>query len=444
MATAVPPALSSALGLTSTTWKDRVREAAYTSPAGVRVRFTYEDLSREYDKRTALFEFPGVDGGYVQDNGHGPRRYPMRCIFWGDNHDRIATLFEEALLDPGVGRLEHPLYGTIDVVPFGTITRRDDLKSAANQTIVEVTFMTTVGAVYPSGQGSPRSEIQASLDAFDLAASDQFASSTNLTGAIAQANVKNTVRGFLRTVSASLQAVADSTSAVRAEFADAQSALNFGLDVLVGQPLLLAQQVCNLVKAPGRAALGIASRLEAYGNLASSIIASAAASGTSLIPGIDGTQLQLATLRLRETNDFYTSDLFAMNAVSGSVLSCLENTFTTRPAALQAAAIALDQLDTVNVWREERFAYLGQIDTGGAYQALQEACALAAGFLVEASFTLATERRIVIDRPRTILDLAAELYGSVDDRLDDLINNNELTGSDILELQRGRVILYYA
>lgn len=444
MATVVPDALSGALGLTSTTWKNRVREAAYTSPSGVRVRFTYEDVSREYDKRTALFEFPGVDGGYVQDNGHGPRRYPLRCIFWGNNHDRIATLFEEVLLDRGVGRLEHPLYGAIDVVPFGTITRRDDLRSAANQTIVEVTFMTTVGAVYPSGQGNPRSEIEAALDAFDLAASDQFATATNLTGAVGQANVKNTVRAFLRTTSAALQGVADATSEVRAEFADAQSAINFGLDVLIGQPLQLAQQVCNLVKAPGKALIGIASRLEAYNTLAQSILASAAASGTSLIPGIDGTQLQLATLRLRETNDFYTSDLFAMNAVSGAVLSALETDFTTRPAALQAASAVLDQLDSVNEWREERFAYLSQIDTGGAYQALQAACALVAGFLVEASFTLATERRIVVDRPRTIIDLAAEIYGSVDDRLDDLINNNELTGSDILELQRGRVILYYA
>lgn len=444
MATPIPPALSGTLGLTSTTWKDRLKEAAYTSPSGVRVRFDYEDVGREYEKRTVAFEFPGVDGAYVQDNGHGPRRYPMRCIFWGDNHDRVATLFEEALLDRGVGRLEHPFYGTFDVVPFGVITRRDDLKTAANQTIVEVVFFTTVGAVYPSPQGNPRSEIQASLDAFDLAASTAFGAKTDLTGAIAQANMKSTIRGFLRATSAALQSAADATAAVRAEFADLQSQINLGLDVLVGQPVLLAQQCCNLVKAPGRAAIGIASRLDAYGRLLDSVIASAAASGTSLIPGIPGTQLQLAALRLRESNDFQASDLFAMNAVSGGVLSCLENTFSTRPGALEAAEAVLVQLDTVVPWREERYANLGQVDTGESYQALQAAVALVAGFLVEASFTLATERRIVIDRPRTIIDLAAEIYGAVDSRLDDLINNNALTGSDILELQRGRVILYYA
>lgn len=444
MATVVPDALQGSLGLNSTNWKSRLREAAYTSPAGVRVRFDYEDVSREYDKRTTAFEFPGVDGAYVQENGYGARRYPLRCFFWGDNHDRIATLFEEQLLERGTGRLEHPLYGTVDVVPFGTITRRDDLRSAANQTIVEVVFFTTVGAVYPSGQLSPRSEIQASLDAFDLAASARFEDATDLTGAVSQANIKGTIRKFLRTVSSSMQSVADATSSVRREFADAQQTINLGLDVLVGQPVLLAQQVCNLIKAPARALIGIQSRLDAYERLATSILSSAAALGTSLIPGIPGNPLTLTALRLRESNDFQTADLFALNAVSGSVLSVLENTFTTRPGALLAAEAVLAQLDALVPWREQRYADLLQVDTGETYQALQQAVALVAGFLVEASFTLQTERRIVIDRQRTIIDLAAEIYGAVDTRLDDLINNNELTGSEILELQRGRVILFYA
>jgi hypothetical protein len=60
------------------------------------------------------------------------------------------------------------------------------------------------------------------------------------------------------------------------------------------------------------------------------------------------------------------------------------------------------------------------------------------------SFDVIPERRIVLDRARTIVDLAAELYGSVDDRLDFLINSNDLTGSEILELPANKVIKYYA
>ena len=44
---------------------------------------------------------------------------------------------------------------------------------------------------------------------------------------------------------------------------------------------------------------------------------------------------------------------------------------------------------------------------------------------------------------RTIIDLVAELYGSVDDQLDFLISSNDLTGDEILELPKGREIVYY-
>src|SRR5690606_18902767 len=121
-------------------WRDRIKEGAYTSPGGTRIIFDFEDVSRETEKWTTAFAFRGVRDEYVQDNGHGSRKYPLRCIFSGDDCDRLATAFEAALLETGIGRLEHPLYGTFDVVPFGTISRRDGLKDQANVSVVEVTF----------------------------------------------------------------------------------------------------------------------------------------------------------------------------------------------------------------------------------------------------------------------------------------------------------------
>lgn len=417
-------------------WKDRLKEAAYTSPSGVRVRFTYENVSRSTTKRTVAFEFPGVNDAYVQGNGFGARRYPLRCFFWGDNHDRIASAFEAALLEPGRGRLEHPLYGTFDVVPFGDIDRRDDLKDAANETVVDVTFWTSTGAVYPSSLISARSEILATLDGFNVAAANQFSNATDVTTALAKANLKTKINQLLTKVSGTLSDVAAVNTAVLQDFRDIQSAINFGLDVLVGQPLQLAQQMANMITAPARALDGIRSRLDAYARLAESITVSPESSGTG-----DGTTL--ARARTQALNAFAADDLVALTAVSGSVLSILETVFETKPQALAAAEAVLAQLNAVVTWRDTRFGGLRLVDPGGAYQALQQAVALAAGFLIQASETLLIERRVVLDRQRTIIDLAAELYGSVDDRLDFLISTNELSGEEILELQPGRVIKYY-
>lgn len=440
-------------------WTDRLREAAYTSPQGTRITFDFEDVSRDYTKRGTVFEFPGVNDAYVQETGHGPRRYPMRCFFSGDEHDLIATAFEAALLEPGIGRLEHPLYPPVDVVPFGDITRRDDLKSAANQTVLEVTFWTSVGAIYPLSQADPQSEILAAIAGFDVAAAQQFADSTSLASALDQASAKSTVRSFLKSVSASLDSVSQAVASVNGAFRDLQSEINFGLDVLVGQPLLLAQQIVNLTRAPARAVGGIRSRLDAYGRLASDIFGSKAGRpGDTLASGV-----ALATRTQRIANDFHLADLHAMSTVAGSLTVVtgapvgIDGTtiqgplFSTKPEALTAIDIILAQLDALTEWRDggiDALEAIGdvhgyQVDRGEAIKELQQAAALTAGFLVQISFTLAAERRIVLDRARTIVDLAAELYGSVDDRLDFLIATNGLTGSEILELPAGRTILYY-
>lgn len=457
MAAFVPPGIAGLLGEQS--WEDRLREAAYTSPKGTRIKFEYEDVGREFDKRGTAFEFPGVNNSYVQQRGFSSRRYPLRCFLSGRDHDRIATAFEAALLEDGLGKLEHPLYGTVNVVPFGTVTRGDPLKTAANQSIIEVTFWTTTGAVYPRSSADPKNEILAAIAGFDVAAAQQFASSTDLTKAVAKANLKATIRKFLREVSANLRVVSDAVTSVNREFRDYQSLLNFGLDVLIGQPLQLAQQITNLVKAPARALVGITERLDAYARLAQAIINSAAATPRQTLEA--GTALAGRTTRI--ANDFHLSDLLLMGTVAGAMVAIIgdaltddgqpsgEPVFATKPQALLAADSLLTQFDSVVAWRDDGFEALQdgevlgayQVDTGGSYQALQRAAALTAGYLIEISFSLVPERRTVLEDPRTIIDLSAELYGSVDDRLDFVIESNGLVGDEILELPRNRMIRYY-
>lgn len=435
----IPPEVGDLFGVGGTQgWEDRLREAAYTSPGGTRITFEYEDVQRVNKKRGTVFEFPGINDVYVQQKGFSGRQYPLRCFFSGANHDRVATAFELAVLEPGIGKLEHPLYGTIpNVVPFGQIGRRDDLRTQANQTVVELTFWTTLRQIYPSGSKNPENEISAALGLFDVEAAQEFAANMDLSDTIKKANATATIQGFLRSVSAALTSVADATASVRRDFDNQFRLINFGIDVLIGQPLLLAQQISNLIRTPARALAGIQSRLDGYLNLAESIFGSEAGRPQDKPFTVSVSELT------KRANDARIADLFAMNSPAGSVLSTVLNEFATKPDAIGAAAEVTDQFDAVVAWRDDLFAEIGAVDTGASYQALQEAVALTAGFLVEVSFSLVAERQITLDRPRTIVDLAAQLYGSVDPRLDLLISSNNLTGSEILEVPRGRLIRYY-
>jgi prophage DNA circulation protein len=417
-------------------WIDRLGEAAYTSPGGTRQTFTYEDVSSEVDKRAATFMFPGVDGTYVQDNGQSERRFPLRCIFTGADCDLAADAFEALLLERGQGTLEHPRYGKKNVVPYGTITRRDDLVSGGNQAVIEVTFWSTVGAIYPSSGFSAKGQLVQSLSKSTEKLSHQFSKAMKLNTEARRSAAKLSVRDALKNVQGALARVASASDAVNREFRQVQSDINFGIDVLIGQPLLLARQLMNLATLPARALAGIASRLDAYANLLDRMIKSSASSpaDVSVIPA----------LRVRRQNEFQLSSLMASAAVQGGVSSVNENTFTAKPEALAAAEAIIAQAEALATWSDQRYDDQAQIDEGEGYQALQETTALAVGFLIEISFTLIPERAIVLDRPRNIIELAAEIYGSIDDRLDFLISTNKLTGSGIVELPRGRRIVYYA
>jgi hypothetical protein len=376
------------------TWEQRVRPGAYTPPLSRdsaantgRITFQFEDVSRETELRTSVFSFAGVNNDYVQQNGFGSRRYPLRCYFTGPQCDRLATVFEQALCQPGIGKLEHPMYGTIDVVPVGTITRNDALKTAANQSVVDVTFWTTTGSAYPSSASDAQNEILAAIADFDVATAQQFASSVAISRAVHKASLTSGIRKMLSGISDTLSGVSSAVSSVNKQFRELQSTVNYGMDVLIGQPLLLAQQVSNLIKAPARAWGGIESRMAAYGAFEQRIFGSDEGNPARQLLGVTTSKLQQATI----ANNFHASVLAAMNAVAGSVIACSANPvndnstpltrgagFTTRPQAVAAADVLSSQFDALIAWMDEGFGALAtldgvqpyQIDTGEAYQAL--------------------------------------------------------------------------
>ncbi len=405
-------------------WNERIREAAYTSPSGTRLLFSYENVAMSVDKKTAAFDFPDANGTYIQDLGHTGRKYALRMFFWGNDYDLEADAFEAALLEQGTGKLEHPIYGTKNVVPFGSIKRRDDLKTAANQAVLELVFWETTDVVYPTSQTDPAGSVLSAVSEYNEAAAAEFEEKTDIDSATEQATFKNTYTAQLDKAKTGLQSIADTQENVRKQFNAVNSSINNSIDVLVGQPLTLAFQTATMLQAPARAVTNISARLSAYVALTASIT-----SGDGAIKA--------------NSNDFHTDDLYASTYVTGSVLSVVNNRFETKTDALAAADEILNQFSDVATWRDDNYQALGGVDTGSAYQQLQEAVALAAGFLVEISFSLKQERSIVLTRPRTIIDLVAELYGSIDDQLDFFIDTNSLTGSEILEVPRGREIVYY-
>lgn len=410
-------------------WNDRIKQGTYQSPEGNTIVFQSENVSKTFDKQTAAFNFPDGSGTLVQDNGATSKRYPLRIFFWGDDHDLEAEAFESALRETGAGILTHPFYNVdLNVVPFGQVHQRDDLKTAANQTIFEVTFWETVPGAFLSAQKNAPSEVITSIDEFNESLAEEFAENLQNDTIGQQAQAAGVYTSLLNGAKSGLKSVADVQQDVASAFETVSTSINDGIDVLIGKPLTLAFQTAIMMQLPARAADLITARLSAYRDLLDSILGK----GT-YIPDLDSSN----------ANEYQSNRVYATTAITGSILSVVNNQFETKAQALSAAEEIQAQMDSFTAWQDLNNTSLSVIDTGGAYQQLTEAVSIATGFLVEISFTLKQERTITLGGPRSIIDLCAELYGVVDEKLDFFISSNDLSGAEILEIPRGRQIVYF-
>jgi prophage DNA circulation protein len=381
--------------------------------------FLYEDVGRAVDLRGTVYEFPDAQGSYVQRTGRSGNRYPLRLIFSGPDHVEQAEDFEQALLAPGVGKLEHPVYGPVDVVPYGDLAREERLVTEGNQTTLELTFYETLRQVYAIASGDPATAAVSAVTRYNDAARNKLLS---LGGLVTSPEFKAKYSRLLDDTKSGLSKVAAYSQASETRFNAIYDSVNGGISLLVGDPLTLASQTTSFIESAARAPSRILDRLAAYGNLAASIIQR----GIALTP-----------------LDLHSSDLFVATHVIGQSLSVLDHTFTTKPEAIGAAQSIAATFDAVVAWRDASFTATPDAGADELHEALQDTVATVTGYLVQLSFTLLQERRVRLAGPRCPLELCAELYGALDEKLQFFIDSNALSWDEHLLIPAGREVVYY-
>jgi len=410
-------------------WDERLKDAAYTSPSGTRFVFDYENVGRETDKKTTVFTFPDQDGAFIQDLGRGGRRYPFRLFIWGADYDQKSDALYTAFEEKGPGKLEHPRYGTLTVIPVGSIRQRDDLKTAANQAVIEVELWETLSElIFPAVAIDATTLINNSIDAFQENISAQFAENLSLLTSSETVDFKAKFLAGIAAVNTVLKTIAEVEQSISSQFDAIVRNINQNIDDLIGTPAVLAFQAVELLRLPSRAITSFKDKVDAYVNLIDLTL------GTDFSPsGFDN----------KPENNFLSADLFAKSQIIGLTESTLVTEYITKPDAIDAADTITENFININAWSDTNRDNLGLIDTGEAYQEYLNAIVTDTARIIEISFSLKQERIIFTDRPRSLHDLTAELYNEVDNQLDFFISSNKLAGDELIEIPRGREIRYY-
>jgi hypothetical protein len=402
-------------------WQDRIEVAAYISPSGLRFEFQYENVSMSVEKRTPEFTFPEINGSKMQDLGHNGRKFPFIIYFSGDDYDIVSDAFFAALEETGIGTLEHPIYNTRKVVPTGTITRADNLVTAANQAVFNITFVETIEDItFPSSELNQETDIKNSLDGLNFNTSAQYAGSI-VPESVAE-NVLLQVDLFEKKtlIENILNNITQLNDNINNAFNTISESFNDNLINLLIDPGGVSSQFITLINTPANVTTSATSFIEGYGNSIGIII-----DGIIDTPG-----------------KFYNSFLSIVGLFGALNFSMTNAEFLFRPDAINATNLIIELQENIIIWMDEKIVEFEISDTGETYDSMMELYSKTIAYLIQLSFDLPKEIIFTLQEERNLIELVAELYGDID-KIDFFIETNNLTADEMEILPMGKVVVYY-
>jgi prophage DNA circulation protein len=189
-------------------WPDTYLEARFRG-----VVFDLISTGEEVARATVAHSYPFRDGAEIEDLGLQANRHSVRATVFGINADRQLQQLKDALDQPGVGELVHPVYGLLQVVVDGYHPAFD--ADNTDSVALDITFI----------ESAPRTPFfdlaipEAKIDALTAATNEVFTQASNayaitLRDILAVAN-NNRLTQLAATISQTIAQVAQISSAVQ-------------------------------------------------------------------------------------------------------------------------------------------------------------------------------------------------------------------------------------
>lgn len=417
-------------------WVDRLRPGIeLTSPDGDVYEAKYIGDSESVDKKLGVFDYPNANGTRTQDLGLTSSRYTIRLYFDGEDNDIISNDFMLSLRQRGVWSVVHPVKGTLELQPVNA-KKSNEPVTGGNVTQVDTSWIEPVsGAILPSTQQLADSIDQQIIET-NIVAGEQYAANVLLDTARQQIINEQAIDQITLSASQELSDIAAQNDEISSFF---DSILRSITDTLDSEPidsLALAGQISQLLQTPALAIQNIEARVNQYINVADSII-------QDLAQGIT----------LEDRNAVASAELGLTSVIGGVASSVINGNLATRGEAVQFIEQITDLYNSTVVALDgamDRFSgneideqYFSQSQ---AYTDLTLLVSQVQDYLLTASFDLKTEQIIVLDRPRSPIEITVTEYGALgndDENYEFFLTSNGLTGNDILLIPAGREVSIY-
>lgn len=431
---------------------DRIERLTYQSPKRKTFDLEFDDLARNIQRKTAINEFPYQNKSNVQDLGMANLKIPIRCYISGSDYDLEADRFFKALNEQGYGVLDHPRWGSIDVIPIN-ITQSESFVDGLGRAIFEIEFIE-----YFSDATNFPEDIYSKIKNFINIITGFIDNVFQLIDSILtiETQVRRAVRTARRIVGSTISEVKrvetrfkgistrwkedtrnnfvsstfDPANKFRVGGRERQDLFNKNLRVfqeyIEDNPDIVISEATKL--------LNNLARTEQDPNIKVSQIAK---SYTDTLDFID------SKFNDSSMNDF-EANVNGYNAIAFTLAMCeklINANYNTRNESIQIIDILTDRSEKLKLIYDKVIQKNGNLDYDILLQTYNS-IALTQRQILNQSLEIPTEKNIILNKDTSPIEMVFSITGNID-RLDELIEYNNLQGKDILVIPKGTSIRYY-
>jgi len=414
------------------TWRDDIADCVIETAAGDRFVFEFRDLHNKRSERTAKFAFR-TDGDYIQKTSSGSQQIGVSLWFSGALCLEMADSFEAATKDQRPFRFFHPIKKKPYLMQMLSIDRYDALATAAGEVRFDLDLHETIELEKQVKPENVKRFIDTTINYVKLISADQYgeAISKKTPGEIAKIKAAlNKTIAKMATVVEAYDRVTDTIAGVQSVILTAQSMI----ETLETSASAFADLAFGVLRTIQNSILYVTDKVDFYRQLASDI---ANAEGALEDPATFKLINNAITVEQARTASLATEDDYPTK----TQIFALADEITVAAAAFTA------QLDTIEAAAIEAQVEELEPDTQTP-TLIADVVTRATGQLAVIAYRAKQERTYTMPRDEEMYSLVYRLMGGdnpadLDAKIDRFIAANEIGGTELFELKKGRVVKYY-
>lgn len=406
-------------------WIDKVtNELIITTGAGEQFKPSWINAKLLQEYHIAEFNFPDVEGTLVKRGEPLGIKFAMEIYFQGPDHIDISEKFRVAAKDRNYWVLEHPYYGVFPCHP----TTLDFDNSGYNITKITGVLIETILDDEPLIYGEEFSLPQ-KIEAQKTKLDDVIESTFNYTLYPGDVNTLRNTNNKAFNLSVPIIKLPEEFEVYNNLFNQANNAIN----TAIASPVLAMRAVTSALTQPARFTENVKTRIKTLSNT---------------FDYLHDTAVGLTTVSSKQI--FQNQSAAVLSAMCIAASTPLENNYTNNNSVLEILEIIfskygifledIDLMQSINA--SSVLSYIPNVDV---LTALNDLINTTLAGLFTIALSSRTERSLILETDTNLVVLTHRLYGldSLDKNIDEIIANNELGLNEIIQLEKGKKIVYY-